>query len=333
MVATPRFWSRPLSLPALALAPFGMLYGLASAARLVFARPFRADVPVLCIGNFTAGGTGKTPTVIALAQFFTSRGRTPCIISRGYGGTRKGPHRVELASDTAEDVGDEPWLMARHAPVIIGADRAASARLAVAQGADLVIMDDGMQNPGLAKDMSIALVDAGAGTGNGLIIPAGPLRGFLAFQLSRIDAVLAIGAGDAGADVMAQAQARGLQTAQARIVPAPHTAYLRGQRVLGFCGIGRPEKFLDTLRGIGAEVAVFRAFPDHHAFTPQEAMDLVRMASEQGLTLVTTEKDQARLMAAPHTRAQLAGLANAVPISIQPDDPAFFAWIADRLGV
>ncbi len=340
MRAAPRFWfSSALSWQAVLLLPFAGLYGLISWLRMRFMRGTRVGVPVICVGNFTVGGTGKTPTVIALVQFFKKLGKNPYVLSRGYGGTRDHAHLVDLTQDTAAHIGDEAVLIAPHAPVVIGADRVKSAQRAIGLGADMLIMDDGMQNPGLHKTLTLALLDCQSGIGNGLVFPAGPLRGFISAQLAHTQLVLLMGAGAHGEAMGAAAHAHhlfkscGIKTAHARLEPAPQAHYLKGQRVLAFCGIGQPEKFRATLIQIGAQIEAFYSFPDHHPFTPQEALNLVQHASTQGLTLVTTAKDHARLLSAPHTRAQLAGLANVVPIDLVPEDPQLFAWIAEHAGV
>jgi tetraacyldisaccharide 4'-kinase len=318
----PAWWDAPLRAQALALAPFGLLYGLATAARMGLARGIAPGVPVICVGNFTLGGAGKTPVTIALARRLSAMGRRPVILSRGHGGRVRGPHAVDLARDTAEDVGDEPVLLARHAPVIVGADRVAGARRAIEDGADVLLMDDGLQNPALAKTLSLAVVDGGSGIGNGMCFPAGPLRAPLGGQLRHVQAVATIGDGAPGAAVAARAIAAGVPLLRARLAPTPEAAAFAGARLLGFCGIGRPEKFRATLAGIGADVVAFRAFPDHHPFTPLEARALVEEAARGGLSLVTTEKDQARLLASPATLGALAGAANVVRVEAVFEDEA-----------
>ncbi len=286
----PAFWSAPPGLIARFLAPFGWLYGAITAWRM--GRPgAQVDLPVVCIGNLTAGGAGKTPTVLMLAEALQARGERPFVVSRGYGGRLEGPVRVDPGTMTSGDCGDEPRLLARSVPVIVARDRLAGARLARSAGATLLLLDDGLQNPRLAKDCTIAVVDAVQGFGNGFCLPAGPLRAPVEAQLRHVHALLSIGGGlDAGL--------RGLEKPvfTAQIVPADDAvAALRCRRLLAFAGIGRPEKFFDTLRQAGLTVAKTRAFADHHPYAETDIASLRADAEAAGLTLVTTEKDAARL--------------------------------------
>ncbi|MCJ2109543.1 tetraacyldisaccharide 4'-kinase [Methylobacterium sp. E-041] len=314
----PRFWQDGPDHPAARLlAPLGRAYGRHTAARMD--RPgARAECPVLCLGNFTLGGAGKTPSAIALAALLRDLGRTPAFLSRGYGGRLPGPVLVDPARHGWRDVGDEPLLLARHAPVVVARDRVAGARLCVAAGADVVVMDDGLQNPTLAKDLALAVVGAGVGTGNGLAFPAGPLRAPLARQWPHVGGLVLIGEGRAGEGaageaVAAQALARGLPVLRARLVP--EGAAVAGRRVLAFAGIGRPEKVFASLREAGAEIAATRSFPDHH---PYRDADLARLAAEAGrlgAELATTEKDHVRLPEAFAARVRV------LPVRLAFADP------------
>lgn len=312
----PAFWQREGHPLGLLLAPLGWLYGRITLARL--AKPgLRVAVPVIAIGNFTAGGAGKTPVARALATALAARGEAPFILSRGYGGSLSGPHRVDPSRDDAATVGDEPLMLAATCPVIVSRDRRAGAMLAIEQGASVLVLDDGLHNPHLAKDFTLAVVDGGAGFGNGYCLPAGPLRAPVQPMLAETDAVLLIGADRRNI-------AATLRTPLFfRTAMAPESAIadsLRGKSVLAFCGIGRPEKFAETLREIGADIAVLRAFADHHAFTESEAEALLAEARNLGATLVTTEKDAIRL-AGGSTREALRKEAIVLPISIAlPDD-------------
>jgi tetraacyldisaccharide 4'-kinase len=290
----PGFWSRPPGLLATLLAPLGWIYGRVTAARM--ARPgVKARVPVVCIGNFTAGGAGKTPTARWIAAFAAEQGLAPAILSRGYGGRLTGPIVVDAAIHGVGDVGDEPLLLAREARVIVARDRIAGAETAALNGARLLIMDDGLQNPSLAKDITIAVVDGGVGYGNGFCIPAGPLRAPVPLQMRHVDALVIIGAGAAGDAAAATARAAGKPVFRAKLAPdrAALTA-LAGLPLLAFAGIGRPEKFFDTLRHAGLDVAETRSFADHHVYSAVEAEALRADAAARGLTLVTTEKDAVR---------------------------------------
>lgn len=290
----PGFWSRPPGHPlARLLAPAGHLYGGLAANRMDRAGA-APPCPVLCVGNFTLGGAGKTPTALALARLLRGFGRKPAFLSRGYGGRLAGPLPVDPAQHNAAEVGDEPLLLATFAPTIVSRDRPAGARLCVEAGADVIVMDDGLQNPSLSKTLALAVVDAGAGIGNGLPFPAGPLRAPLARQWPHVAGLVLVGEGDPGERVAAQARARGLPVHRARLVPEDGSAWA-GRRVVAFAGIGRPQKFFVTLRGLGAEIVAERVFPDHHPYRPAELAELTALAAREGACLVTTEKDAVRL--------------------------------------
>ncbi|BCM82571.1 tetraacyldisaccharide 4'-kinase [Methylobacterium indicum] len=296
MRQAPGFWWRETSSPAARLlAPVGHVYGALSARRMARAGT-GVPAPVVCIGNFSLGGAGKTPTALAVAGLLHGLGRRPAFLSRGYGGRLAGPVRVDPARHGAAEVGDEPLLLARAHPTIVARDRVAGARACLTEGADVVVMDDGLQNPGLAKDLSIAVFDGAVGLGNGRVFPAGPLRAPAAAQWPRIDAALVIGGGAPGERLLAEARARGLPALRGRLVPDPAAAAaLAGRPVLAFAGIGRPQKFFASLRDLGADLRETRAFPDHHAFTAAQIDALVAEAARTNLLLVTTEKDRVRL--------------------------------------
>lgn len=289
----PAFWRSRGPLATL-LRPSAALYGAVAAWRME-REGERAALPVICVGNFTVGGAGKTPTALRLAALLAAMGERPAFLTRGYGGSSPGPLRVDPARHRAAEVGDEPLLLARAAPTIVGRDRPAGARLAVETGAGVLVMDDGLQNPSLAKDLSFAVVDAATGVGNGLPLPAGPLRAPLDAQWPRIDAVVLVGDGAAGEALAREAARRGKPVLRARLTPGPEAAALRGRPVLAFAGIGRPEKFFETLEALGATVGCRRAFPDHHPYTVAEVNGLVAEAVAEGLTPVTTEKDYVRI--------------------------------------
>ncbi|WP_293867068.1 tetraacyldisaccharide 4'-kinase [uncultured Alsobacter sp.] len=305
----PAFWWRPHSLPATLLAPLGWIYGAVTARRMARAGQ-KASLPVVCIGNFVAGGAGKTPTAIAVARDLAALGRRPVFLSRGYGGSLAGPVVVDPAVHAADECGDEPLLLARVAPVVVATDRAAGAALAARHG-DVIVMDDGLQNPTLQKDLRLAVVDGESGVGNGACVPAGPLRAPLARQLPHVDAVIVIGAGSAGDRVAAQAAQAGVDVLRARLeADATVAGRLAGRSVLAFAGIGRPEKFWASLDRAGARVTATRAFPDHHAYASAEIAGLLGEASAKGLLAVTTEKDWVRLagVATPDQMSRIAVL-------------------------
>lgn len=291
----PAFWYRPPSLTSLLLAPLGALYGLVAGRRMRRAG-LDAGIPVLCVGNYHVGGAGKTPTVLALATLLRDLGETPIVLSRGYGGRLCSSIRVDPARHIAADVGDEPLMLARTVPVIVARDRIAGVALIRSQGASVILMDDGFQNPAIAKDISLIVIDSNRGLGNSCVFPAGPLRAPLPPQFERTDALIVVGSG-----IAAEAVATAI-TAQNKPVLSAHLraddtsmALLRGKRVLAFAGIGDPVRFFRTLRAFGVDVVTERAFSDHHPFTESEIETLIAEAKRDGLTLVTTEKDLARL--------------------------------------
>jgi tetraacyldisaccharide 4'-kinase len=291
----PAFWHRQSSWVSHLLTPFGALYGLVASWRLQ-RDGFDAGIPVLCVGNYHVGGAGKTPTVLALAKLLRDLGETPVVLSRGYGGRLRGPVKVDPARHAADDVGDEPLMMARMVPVVVARDRVEGVALARSQGATVILMDDGFQNPAISKDASLIVIDGERGLGNGRVLPAGPLRAPLPPQLARTDALIVVGDGNAASAVAAVIAAQDKPVLSASIKPQDiSVASLRGKRVLAFAGIGDPGRFFRTLRAAGIDVARERAFDDHHPFSQSEIEALVAEAKRDALTLVTTEKDLARL--------------------------------------
>lgn len=295
----PAFWWRPrLSPLARLLSPLGAIYGALATSRMT-RRGEEVGIPVLCIGNVVAGGAGKTPTAIACAGRLKARGETPMFVSRGYGGRLSGktPLRIDPARHTAADVGDEPLLLARTAPTFICVDRLAGARAAEACGASVIVLDDGLQNPALAKTRSLAVFDGRTGIGNGACLPAGPLRASLDAHWPLIHGVMIIGAGEAGERVAVAAAAVARPTFRGRLVPeARAAAAISGKRVFAFAGIGRPEKFFETVEGCGASIVGRKAFADHAAIGQAELDEVARKAKGADADLiVTTEKDACRL--------------------------------------
>lgn len=291
----PDFWTDPPEAPSLnarLLTPIGALFSLGGRMRRAFARPYRSEAPVICVGNLVAGGAGKTPTTLAIAERLAAMGVGAHILSRGYGGTVDGPHLVDPDRDRAADVGDEPLLMARRFPVWVGADRAATAKAAEADGADALVMDDGFQNPGLIKDLSILVIDAAYGHGNGRVIPAGPLREPLQEGFARAQAAVMIGAPGAGRWPWTP---RRFPVFRARLTPVWSNGTLAGQRLFAFAGIGRPEKFFTTLREMGCVLAGAQGFPDHHVYSDAILTRLEASAREVDARLITTQKDAERL--------------------------------------
>jgi len=310
----PAFWWADHSLAATLLAPVGALYGVIAARRM--ARPgCKAPVPVICVGNFTLGGAGKTPTAIALARLLLESGRRPFFLSRGYGGRVVGP--VQVAHQRAVEVGDEPLLLGGVAPTIVSHDRPAGALAAAKAGADAIVMDDGLQNPSVDKDLAIAVVDGRRGIGNGHIFPAGPLRAPLETQLDHIDAVLLVGSATRASErVLEAAQRRGLPALHGELRPtAKAVATLAGKPVLAFAGIADPEKFFAMLEAHGIPIVVRKPFPDHHHYAADEMDALVACARREGLTLVTTEKDIVRMSGDPEV-ADLIARSTVLPVTL-----------------
>ncbi|MDP4004065.1 tetraacyldisaccharide 4'-kinase [Methylobacterium sp. NEAU K] len=309
----PRFWAAGADHPAArCLAPLGAAYG-ALTARRMDRTGARAACPILCLGNFTLGGAGKTPAALAVAALVAELGRAPAFLSRGYGGRLAGPVRVDPDRHGAAEVGDEPLLLARRAPTIVSRDRPAGAALCRSLGADAIVMDDGLQNPSLAKDLAWAVVDGGAGIGNGLPFPAGPLRAPLERQWPHVAGLILVGDGAPGEAVARMAERRGLAVHRARL--DADSSELVGRRCLAFAGIGRPEKFFATLRGTGAALVGMRSFPDHHPYRAAELAALAADAERLGADLVTTEKDAVRLP------ADFAARVRVLRVRLVPDDP------------
>ncbi len=309
----PSFW-RTGGAAATLLAPLGCLYALGGAARLKYGTAFDAGVPVICVGNLTLGGAGKTPVVREIASILAANGKRVAILSRGHGGSARGPLRVDPATHDAASVGDEPLLLASAAPVYVAKDRASGARAALADGADCLLLDDGFQSPALKKTFSIVVVDGGAGLGNGRVFPAGPLREPPAWGLARADAIVMIGADTTG---FAARHAGGKKTLHATLEPVSRD--LAGAKVFAFAGIGRPEKFFASLRDLGCTLAQTREFADHHPYTRGEIEALLRDAAAAGAKPVTTEKDLVRIPT--DLRAAIATL----NVRLVPADGAAFA--------
>lgn len=280
---TPTYWKNK-NIISLLLWPFGCLYGLATATRLLLKTPHKVDAKVICVGNLTAGGTGKTPVSISLAKILQQNGQNPYFVSRGYGGKLKG---LQVMPDihNAADVGDEPLLLARQAPVIINPDRYAGALMAEQEGANYIIMDDGFQNPSLYKDISFVVIDGNIGLGNGFCIPAGPLREFKDLGLHRASAIMLI-----GEDTHDLAASFGkLPVFKGRIKPVSPSPLTYD--VVAFAGIGRPEKFYQSLSGCGFNIVETRDFPDHHFYTEDELNQLIALGKQHKAPVYTTAKD------------------------------------------
>jgi tetraacyldisaccharide 4'-kinase len=321
-VTAPAFWHEPAGLKAAALAPLAALWQAGGQMRQALTRAYRPPVPVVCVGNLVAGGAGKTPVVLALAAHLRSLGVAGHVVTRGYGGRLGGPLRVDPARHDATMVGDEPLLLAEQAPTWIARDRAAGARAAAAAGAGIILLDDGLQNPTVAKTLSLVVVDAAYGFGNGRVIPAGPLRERARSGLARADAVVLLASSPVPMEAARRPAELG-RPAAPPLVPARLAAVdggqWAGQRLFAFAGIGRPEKFFAMLRASGAAVVGTRAFPDHHRYRAGDIAALRREAACRNARLITTKKDIVRLSAA--ARAAIA----VFEVAVGWPDPAALA--------
>jgi tetraacyldisaccharide 4'-kinase len=313
----PGFWRRRGAVAQL-LSPLGTLYGFSVAWKASHASAaYQAAMPVLCIGNLTAGGSGKTPVAIAIARLLQARGKKPLFLTRGYGGKTHGPALVK-PHHSARIMGDEALLLARAAPSIVSRDRALGGALAGDEQADVLVMDDGHQNFSLKKDMSLVVVDGGGGFGNGMVLPAGPLREPVAQGLKRADAVIIMGPG-----APALGDYRG-PVLRAWLEPQPHN--FAGRKVLAFAGIGRPQKFFDTLRAVGAFVEETESYADHYFYRADDLAGLRARARARGAQLVTTEKDLVRIE--PSQRGDIAALA----VQARFENPALLETLLGRLA-
>lgn len=321
----PKFWRGPgPSVASLLLSPVAQFYGLAGRIRNNFTVPWRSPVPVICVGNLVAGGAGKTPVVLKFLEMLQQRGVNPHALSRGHGGMLVGPTQVNLNQHSFRDTGDEPLLLARQAPTWIAKDRAQGAKTAGDAGA--IIMDDGFQNPSLAKDLSFVVVDGGYGFGNGHMIPAGPLRESIKDGLKRAHAVVLIGTDAAGVEDSIRRQGgEALPILRATVKPGLEAETLKGKTVHAFAGIGDPEKFFGTLEDLGCTVAARTYFPDHHPYNSAEIESLKTAANQQNTVLVTTEKDAVRLP--KNVREGITVLT----ITLEWDDEAAVETLLDQL--
>jgi tetraacyldisaccharide 4'-kinase len=316
----PAFWWRERGLRARLLRPLGAIYGAISGRRLRRAGT-SAGIPVVCIGNLTLGGAGKTPAALAIAQMLAGAGAAPGFLTRGYGGRTLGPLRVDPAGHSPGEVGDEALLLAAAFPTIVARDRVAGAKAARETGAEIVVMDDGFHNPTLQKDFSILVVDGARGIGNGFVFPAGPLRAPLEAQLRRADALIFVGEGRPPALIEA-AEKRGIPIFPARLLPdAAAVAALAGKGLLAYAGIGHPDKFFATLRACGADVRGEISFADHHPYSEHDMRALIAEAERGGLALITTAKDWVRLPDNELGR-ELRARSAVLPVTMVFDNPA-----------
>jgi tetraacyldisaccharide 4'-kinase len=309
----PAFWWQSGS--GALLSPLGGIYGIVAALRMR-SKGRSAGVPVVCLGNFTVGGAGKTPAALAVGRLLLAARERPFFLSRGYGGRLAGPVRVDPAVHPAAAVGDEPLLLARLAPTIVARDRFAGAEAARRAGASVIVMDDGFQNPALIKDLAILLVDGRRGIGNGRVFPAGPLRAPLETQIAQAQAVVFVGPSDSAPAILQRARRHNVAVYHARLEPDRDTlAALKGRKVLAFAGIGNPHKFFATLDDAGIATAERLSFPDHYRYGAADARALLARADADNLMLLTTEKDVVRLSGNKELAA-LAARTNPLPVQL-----------------
>jgi tetraacyldisaccharide 4'-kinase len=329
----PDFWWQRAGIAAALLYPAGAIYGAIAAQRLN-RKGYRAKIPVICIGNPTMGGAGKTPTAIAVGNWLKREGKKIFFLTRGYGGSEEGPLLANLEKHGAQEIGDEAPLLAAIAPTVIAHDRAAGAKFAEENGAEVIVMDDGFQNSSLAKDFSVLVIDGTKGIGNGLSFPAGPLRAPLSPQLRRAQAIIIVGDGEAGDKAARLAREHSLQVFRGNLASdIASAAEVKNKPVLAFAGIGAPEKFFHSLEAAGAIISAWRSFGDHHRYTAADAADLLAKAEHGGLELVTTEKDLAR-MRGNDTLAKLRERSKVLRVRLSLDDEnGVFATIKHSLKI
>lgn len=307
----PEFW-RSENVLARLLDPIGQIVGAVTTRRVARAKPLRVNVPVICVGNLSVGGTGKTPVAASIAARLRDLGKNPAILTRGYGGRIKGPVKVDDFSHTYEDVGDEALLHAMTSPVWVARNRALGALEAVKDGADVLVMDDGHQHTTLAKDLSLVVVDGNTGFGNGRITPAGPLREPAESGLARANAVILMGNDPHN---LAEGLANHTDVLRAHIVPGPEWRSLQGRKVVAFAGIGNPEKFYHTLNAVGARVVAFHPFHDHYGYAAADIQTILDEAFSIDALPVTTLKDAVRL--SPDQRQQV----DVLSVDVEWEDP------------
>ena len=316
---TPKYWQSN-SLISKLLTPLGKIYGAVTQWRLKTVKPQKADVPVICIGNITAGGTGKTPVSLSIAKLLTTELFHPIFVTRGYGGKLQNV-LVNNKKHSAHDVGDEPLLLSQQAPVVVNADRYAGAQLAIREGADVIIMDDGFQNPGLFKNLSFLVFDGHFGIGNGKIIPAGPLRETFADGIKRADALIIL-----GKDIHNLAERTDLPVFFGH-TEAAQTVVNR-DNVLAFAGIGHPQKFYHTLSQQGLNIVKTIDFPDHHYYTKDEIEKILEQAKQLHAEVYTTGKDFVKIPTLYHKSI------NVLDISVVWDKPEeLLQFIKQKISV
>lgn len=330
MSEAPPFWFQKPGVASWLMSPIGLAYGLVAARRMLQKPTYVSALPTICVGNFIAGGAGKTPTAVALAERLRALDMRPAFLSRGYGGSVTGPLLVDPAVHNAHDVGDEALLLARHAPIVVSANRMAGAKMLEEYPADVIVMDDGFQNPSLHKDAALVVVNSRRGVGNGFVIPAGPMRAGLTTQMACMKAMIVIGDGAAGINLVRRAARMAKPVFPATLVNRNPEDF-SGRRVLAFAGIADPEKFYASLEEAGAEIVDRQSFPDHHPFRIEECRDLMERAKAQHLILATTEKDRVRLSRSGDVQQALHDQSSALEITIAFDNPRSIDTLLERV--
>ena len=282
---TPNFWNDK-GVVSTVLLPFSWLYGAIVQFRLK-KTGYKSKAKVICVGNVTAGGVGKTPVCMTLAEKYINEGKKVCFVTRGYKGELKNII-VDLNKQSAVETGDEARLLANVATTIISPDRANGAKMAEDLGFDIIIMDDGFQNPSLVKDESVIVFDGKVGISNGRVLPAGPLRETLENGEKRATYAIIM-----GEDKTGLADRISIPCYLGKV--EPEHLDIEGAKVLAFAGIGRPSKFYETLKSLGYDVVETKDFADHYAYTKADIDALKEKAKAKGLLLITTEKDIVKL--------------------------------------
>ena len=328
MSEAPPFWFQPRGIAAWLLAPLSLIYGSLAGYRMGRKAGHVSSAPVFCIGNFVVGGAGKTPTAIAIAALARKRGLTVGFLSRGYGGQIAQPALVDIDRHNARDVGDEPLLLARHAPTVVSADRPAGADMLESVGVDFIIMDDGFQNPSLHKDFSLAVIDARRGIGNGFAFPAGPLRADMRTQLRAMSALLVVGAGEAGSGIVRKAARMARPVVNATVAPKPDLSW-SGQKVFAYSGIADAEKFHTSLVQAGAEIADSRDFGDHHIYSIEDCHTLLDQQGDD-IVLATTAKDAARLRGMGNMQQRLVEASRVLEVELAFENPRMIEMFIEK---
>ena len=305
----PRFWFKPkvkTSVISYFLFPLSFLWMVLGNLKLFISAPSKSPIPIICVGNITVGGNGKTPTALKLCSLLKDRGYHPHILSRGYKGNLKGPHLVNPLRDSFIDVGDEALMMSKYHPTWISRNRESGVKSAITSGANVIILDDGFQNYHVKKDFSILVIEASVGFGNGYLIPAGPLRETISSGLKKTDLIIIIGEHfDQTAFERDTFLRKNIPIVEAKIVAKINKVTLNQKTVIGFAGIAHPEKFRNTLETLGANVINFKAFTNHKPFKLAHLKELITEAKKKHALLVTTEKDLVRIpeKLQPHFKA------------------------------